>query len=72
MDKMAPVLRAAWPNGVSPTGKLVEVLLRCTEEQGTSEEIKKAFEGKGVTWDGEVERAGALIENMRMRRLAGL
>ena len=53
-------------------GKVPEVLLRCAEEQGTSEEIKKSFEGKGVTWDGEVERAGVLIENIGIRRLAGL
>ena len=36
MDKMAPVL------------KLAEVLLRCAKEQETSEEIKKAFEEKGL------------------------
>ena len=72
MDKMAPVLRLAWPSAVSPTGKLAEVLLCCAEEQGPKEEVKKAFEGKGVTWEGNGDGVGVLIENVGMRRLAGL
>lgn len=72
MDKMAPVLRAAWPSGVSPTGKLAEILVRCVEEKGTKEEVEKAYQGKGVSFDGEGEGVGVLIENVGLRRLVGL
>ena len=27
MDKMAPLIRALWPNGVSPTGALADILV---------------------------------------------
>ncbi|KAK4692513.1 hypothetical protein P7C71_g4714, partial [Lecanoromycetidae sp. Uapishka_2] len=72
MDKMAPALRLAWPNGVSPTGKLAEVLVRCVENQGTNTEIRENFEGRGVTWEGQGQAIGLLIENTGVRRLAGL
>lgn len=72
MDKMAPVLRAAWPSGVSPTEKLAEVLVRCVEEKGTQEEVERAYQGKGVSFDGEGEGVGVLIANVGLRRLAGL
>lgn len=72
MDKMAPLLRAAWPSGVSPTGKLAEVLVRCVEEQGAKEVVERAYHGKGVSFDGEGEGVGVLIENVGLRRLAGL
>ena len=66
------MLRAVYPNGVSPTGKLAEVLLKCVEEKNAAEEVRKTFEGKGVSWDGEGESIGVLIENVGLRRLAGL
>ncbi len=47
MDKTILVLKTAWPNGVSPTGKLAEVLHECVEGKGESDEVEKAFEGKG-------------------------
>ena len=72
VDKMAPLLRAAYPNGVSPTGKLAEVLIKCVDQQRTKEEVEMAFQGKGVSFDGEGERVGVLIENVGLRRLAGL
>ena len=72
MDKMAPVLRAAYPTGVSPTGKLAEILVRCVEEKGTKEKVERAYQGKGVSFDGEGEGVGVLIENVGLRRLAGL
>ena len=72
MDKMAPVFRAAYPNGVSPTGKLSEVLVKCVEDQGAKEEVEKAYKGKGVIFEGEGEGVGILIENVGLRRLAGL
>ena len=73
MGKITPVLRLAWTSAVNSRGRLAEVLLRCVEEeQGSKEEVKKAFEGKDVTWEGEGEVIGLLTENMGMRRLAGL
>lgn len=72
MDRMAPALRLAYPNGVSPTGKLADVLVKCAEKQGTNAEVRKTFEGKGVTWEGQGQGLGLLIENVGMRRLAGL
>lgn len=74
MDKAVPILRAVWTNGVSPTGKLAEVLLRCVEEGGDSSEVRKSFEGKGVIWEGGTDRSdvAVLIENVGLRRLAGL
>ena len=72
MDKLAPMLRAAWPSAVSPTGKLAEILVKCAEEQGTKEDIERVYRGKGVSFDGEGEGVGVLIENVGLRRLAGL
>lgn len=64
MDRMAPALRVTWPNGVSPTGKLAEVVA-CVEKQGTYTEVRKSFEGNGVTWEGQGQGVGLLIENVR-------
>ena len=72
MDKVAPVIRAAYPSVVSPTGKLAEVLVGCVEEQGAKEDVERAYRGKGVGFDGEGEGVGVLIENVGVRRLAGL
>lgn len=72
MDEMAPVLRADWPSGVSPAGKLAGVQVRCVEAQGAGEELERAYQGKGVRFDGETEGVGSLIENIEWRRLAGL
>lgn len=72
MDKIAPVLRVAWPSGVSPTGKLAEVIVRCVEEKGAKEEVERAYQGKGVSFDGEGEGVGVLIDSGGLRRLAGL
>ena len=74
IDKAMPLVRAVWPNGVIPTGKLAEILLKCVEEEGGSQEVKKAFEGKGVSWEGggDADSVAVLIENIGIRRLAGL
>lgn len=69
---MAPALRAIWPSGVSPTGKLAEVLVRCAEETGEANVVRRELEGKGVTWEGKGTGVGVLIENVGLRRLAGL
>lgn len=65
IGKMAPVLSLAWPNGVSPTGQMAGVLVRCLEERGTKTEVREAFEGKGV------KGTGFSIENTGIRRLRG-
>ncbi|KAF6237119.1 hypothetical protein HO173_004587 [Letharia columbiana] len=72
MDEMAPVLRADWPSGVSLAGKLAEVQVRCVEEEGAQEELERAYQGKGVSLNGETEGVGSLTENVGWRRLAGL
>ena len=72
MDRMAPALRTVWPSGVSPTGKLAEVLVKCVEEVGGKEEVERAYQGKGVSFDGQGDGVGVLIENVGLRRLAGL
>ena len=72
MDKLAPVLRVAWPSGVSPTGALAGLLIRCVEGQGRRGEVEKAYQGKGVSFDGQGEEVAVLIENVGLRRLAGL
>ena len=72
LDTMAPVLRAAWPSGVSPTEELAEILVKRVEEKRAKEEAKRAHQGKGVGFDGEGEEVGFLIENVGLRRLAGL
>lgn len=66
------MLRAALPASVIPTGNLADVLVKCVEETGKKDEVKRALEGKGVTWDSEGEDVGVLIENVGVRRLAGL
>ena len=66
------MLRAVYPSGVSPTGGLAEVLVRCALEEGGSEEVRRGLDGKGVEWEGEVDGVGVLIENVGVRRLAGL
>ena len=72
-DRLAPVLRALYPSGVSPTEKLAEVLVRFGEEVRGLEEIQKVLGGKGVHWDAEGSgRIGVLVENTGLRRLAGL
>lgn len=71
-DKLAPALKSVYPSGVSPTGKLAEVLVQCVEETREAEQVRKKFEGKGVKWEGEGDQVGVLIENVGMRRLAGL
>ena len=72
MDKIAPALRAVWPSGVSPTGKLAEILVKCVEEVGAKGEVERAYRGKGVSFDGQGDGVGVLIENVGLRRLAGL
>lgn len=72
MDEMALVLRPDWPSGVSPSGKLAGAQVRCVEEQGAGEELGRAYQGKGVRFNGETEGVGSLIENIGWRRLAGL
>lgn len=71
-DRLAPALKILYPSGHSPTGNLAEVLVRCVEETGGPEEVKKMMMGKGITWEGEGDGVGVLIENVGMRRLAGL
>lgn len=72
MDEMGPVLRADRPSGVTPSGKLAGVQVRCVEEQGAGEELERAYQGKGLSFDGETEGVGSLTENVDWRRLAGL
>ena len=72
MDQIAPVLRLVWPSAMSPMRKLAEVLLRCVEEQRSKKEVKKAFEKKGIIWEGDGDVVEGLIENVGMRRFAGL
>ena len=69
---MAPVLRTAFPGSVSPTGKLADVLVKCVEEKGAKEEVERIYQGKGVSFDGQGQEVGVLIENVGLRRLAGL
>lgn len=72
MDKVAPAMRAAWPSAVSPTGKLAEVLVKCAEELGTKEDVERVYRGVGTSFDRQGEGVGVLIENVGLRRLAGL
>ena len=72
MDKVAPALRAAWPNAVSPTGILARVLVKCVEEWGGKEEVERVYGGKGVSFEGQGEGVAVLIENVGLRRLGGL
>ena len=67
--RVAPAFRAVWPNGVSPTDALAEVLERCALETGTKDGIKAQFEGKGFMME-EGETLGVLLANTGIRRLA--
>lgn len=71
-DAVAPALRTLWPSAVSPTKNLADVLVRCcaTETNGRVEVAAK-LGGKGVSVE-DSERLGVLIENVGLRRLAGL
>ena len=71
MDKVAPVLRAILPNGVSPTGVLAQILVKCVEEQGGREEVERVYGGKGVSLEGQGEGVGVLIQYVGVRWLGG-
>lgn len=72
-DAMAPLVRALYPSGISPTGKLAEVLVDLVEEKRTAAKTKEALSGKGVTWEAaKADELGVLLENVGLRRLAGL
>lgn len=70
-DRASPALRAFWPNGISPTGPLAEVLVRCAEEAGTEEDVRAKMEGNGFTIE-EGTTVGVLLRNTGIRRIAGL
>ncbi|KAL8652649.1 MAG: hypothetical protein Q9210_002559 [Variospora velana] len=70
-DRVAPAFRALWPNGVSPTGPLAEVLVRCAEETAAKEDVVAQLEGKGVAIE-QGATLGFVLENAGIRRLAGL
>ena len=72
MDKIAPVFRLVWSSAMSPTGKLTGVLLRGVEEQRSKKEVKKASDKRGIIWEGDGDVVEVLIENVGMRRFAGL
>lgn len=72
MDSAAPAFRTLWPSSVSPTTGLADVLVRCcAEELDGRKEVAAKLMGKGVTVE-DGERLGVLIENVGLRRLAGL
>ena len=60
------------PGRAIPTGPLATALLRCAEEKGPADKVRKHLDGQGVTWEGEGDRVGVLVENVGLRRLAGL
>ncbi|KAL8944877.1 MAG: hypothetical protein Q9216_000167 [Gyalolechia sp. 2 TL-2023] len=70
-DRAGPVWRAIWPNGVTPTGPLAEVLVRCAEEMASKEDVKASMGGTGLVME-EGETLGVLLSNPGIRRLAGL
>ncbi|KAL8841871.1 MAG: hypothetical protein Q9170_000744 [Blastenia crenularia] len=70
-DRASPVWRAVWPNGVSPTGPLAGVLVRCAQETESKEDIKGDMGGSGLVIE-EGETTGVLLTNVGIRRLAGL
>ncbi|MCJ1266674.1 hypothetical protein MMC22_006559 [Lobaria immixta] len=72
MDAAAPVFRTLWPSAMIPTTSLADVLVRCcAEETNGRDELAAKLAGKGVTVE-DGERLGVLIENVGLRRLAGL
>ncbi|KAL9006750.1 MAG: hypothetical protein Q9188_000528 [Gyalolechia gomerana] len=70
-DTGGPVWRAVWPNGVSPTGPLAELLVRCAEETVSKEDVKARMGGTGLAIE-DGETLGVLLNNTGIRRLAGL
>lgn len=70
-NRATPALRAIWPNSLSPTGPLAEVLVRCAEETTTKEDVGVEMEGKGFAME-EGATLGVLLVNTGIRRLAGL
>ncbi|KAI4201497.1 MAG: hypothetical protein LQ348_001634 [Seirophora lacunosa] len=70
-DRALPAVRALWPSVVTPTGPLAEVLVRCAEETATKEDVRAQMEGKGLVIE-QGAALGVLLENMGIRRLAGL
>ncbi|KAL9021138.1 MAG: hypothetical protein Q9185_001677 [Variospora sp. 1 TL-2023] len=70
-DRVAPAFRTLWPNGVTPTGPLAEVLVRCAEETAAKEDVVARLGGKGVAIE-QGATLGVVIENEGIRRLADL
>ncbi|KAL8671696.1 MAG: hypothetical protein Q9168_003796 [Polycauliona sp. 1 TL-2023] len=68
--RVAPLLRAVWPNGVSPTGILAEVSESCALEEASKEDVKAKIQGTGVTVE-EGDTLGVMLANTGIRRLAG-
>ena len=59
--------RAVWPSGVSPRGKLGEVLVNCVKE-----DVEEPYRRKGVSFDGEGTGKGVRAENVGVRMLAAV
>ena len=51
---------------------MAEVLVKWVEEKRAKEEVERRHQGKRVSFDGEREEVGVLIENVGLRGLAGL
>lgn len=69
--RIAPLLRAVWPNGVSPTGSLAAVSESCALETASKDDVKARIQGTGVTVE-QGDTLGVLVSNTGIRRLAGL
>ena len=66
------MIRAVWRSGVSPRGKLGEVLVNCVEEWGVEEDVDEPYRREGVSFDGAGTGVGVLTENVGVRMLAAV
>ncbi|KAL9035315.1 MAG: hypothetical protein Q9180_004926 [Flavoplaca navasiana] len=69
--RIAPLLRAVWPNGVTPTSPLAAISKDCALETASKDDVKARIQGTGVTVE-QGDTLGVLLANTGIRRLAGL